>query len=353
MGFIQVEKDLVLRSARSLLNIQENFKTKYQVDDIFGNSKVYEIVIANRLNHILIPGHSGTRDVKDDKGNVYEYKHFKESSSNHSWTFNDYSQAIFDKMRKENYMITFAHINDTNGLSRKLFKENTPDKIQFPDLDWYYEVPGSMIADYLENWTKGSTNNRDMANVSRHQIEKSDFVSHPFNCKRYPVIESNEGRYNTDLRSIFDEIDFLEEHTNVLNLLTSNKIWELLTSVHLNHNVNSEQGGRLGSHDAYDQDGNQFEYKIAKTENWNFQDISEAVLKKYESVEAFILAVKNIEKISIDRIYYCDKSLITRIRSKLEEKKEKFRSQGKRLKRLQISLTRNDIGPFITREISV
>ena len=102
-----------------------------------------------------------------------------------------------------------------------------------------------------------------------------------------------------------------------------------MTSVHLNHNVNSEQGGRLGSHDAYDQNGNQYEYKIAKTASWNFQDISEAVLKKYETVEAFVLAVKNIEKISIDKIYYCDKSLITKIRSKLQEKKRGLKVKAK------------------------
>ena len=102
MKFRKVDKDLILKSIDSLLEIQKSFKEKYAVDDIFGNSKVFEIVIANRLNHILIPGHSGSRDVKDLDGNVYEYKHYKESSSNHSWTFNDYSQSIFNKMREEN-----------------------------------------------------------------------------------------------------------------------------------------------------------------------------------------------------------------------------------------------------------
>ena len=152
MLFNEVKKDLILGSAESLLNIQKKFKQRFQVDDIFGNSKVFEIVIANRLGHILIPGHSGTRDCKDADGNIFEYKHYKESSSNHSWTFNDYSQTIFEKMRRENYKIIYAHMNDTNGLSRNVFKRERPKEIKFPELDWYYEIPGSLMANYLEKY---------------------------------------------------------------------------------------------------------------------------------------------------------------------------------------------------------
>ena len=68
--------------------IQEHFREEYGSKDIVSGSKFYEIIIANELNHDIIPGQSGTKDAKDEKGE-YEYKHYKEQSSNHSWTFND------------------------------------------------------------------------------------------------------------------------------------------------------------------------------------------------------------------------------------------------------------------------
>ena len=351
MIFHKVKKDLVLKSINSLLDIQRSFKEKYEVDDIFGNSKVFEIVIANRLNHILIPGHSGSRDAKDSEGNVYEYKHYKESSSNHSWTFNDYSQSIFNKMREENYKIIYAHMDDTNGLSRKLFREEKPPIIKTSDLDWYYEIPGFLMADYLEEKTKKITNSRKMINVSRNQLE--EYFSYPHNQRQTPQVRFDEGLYSEDLNLIFNEIEHLEKNTRVVNLLTSNKIWELITSVYLNHNVNPEQGGRLGAHDAYDEEGNQYEYKIAKTESWNFQDISEAVLKKYESVAGFILVTKNVETMSVRTIYHCNNNLLIKIREKMEMKAKKFKAEGKILRRKQISLTKNDISEFIKEEISV
>lgn len=351
MLFHKVKKDLVLKSAETLLTIQGGFKEKYQVDDIFGNSKVFEIVIANRLNHTLIPGHSGSRDCKDAKGNIFEYKHYKESSSNHSWTFNDYSQTIFDKMREENYKIIYAHMNDTNGLSRNAFKEEKPNIIQFAELDWYYEIPGILMANYLEEKTQKISNARKMINVSCNQLET--YFDTQYNFKRTPKIKFSDGHYSDDLNLIFNEIQNLEKETRVVNLLTSNKIWELITSVYLNHNVNPEQGGRLGAHDAYDEDGNQFEYKISKSESWNFQDISEAVLEKYKSVKGFILVTKNVEKMSIITIYNCSNSLLNKIKEKMKMKADRYKADGKILRRNQISLTKNDISPYIKEEISV
>ena len=87
--------------------------------------------------------------------------------------------------------------------------------------------------------------------------------------------------------------------------------------------------------------------------SWNFQDISEKVLKKYESVEEFILAIKNVDTLSVDSIYCCNKELINKIRLKMKSKEGKYKEKGKTLRRKQISLTRGDIAPYITREISV
>tara|TARA_X000000950_G_scaffold285153_1_gene390241 strand:+ start:917 stop:1264 length:348 start_codon:yes stop_codon:yes gene_type:complete len=100
--------DLILRMRK----IQEIFFQEQGVNDIWSNSKVYEILIANSLNHELIPGHSGTRDAKNLNNVEYEYKHYKELSSNHSWTFNDFTDNTINKLIKDEYSIIFAHIND-------------------------------------------------------------------------------------------------------------------------------------------------------------------------------------------------------------------------------------------------
>ena len=52
-----------------LRNIEKYFMEQYQVDDIYSNSKIYEILIANQFNHRIIPGHSGSRDAKYLTGN--------------------------------------------------------------------------------------------------------------------------------------------------------------------------------------------------------------------------------------------------------------------------------------------
>src|SRR3990167_551772 len=108
---------------KQLKDIQTDFHATFGVTDIITNSKIFEILIADSLDHILIPGHSGSRDAKDSSGNEFEYKHYKESSSNHTWTFNDFSDTTIAKLITAKAVI-FAHIQDMN----------TP----FPVFDWYY-----------------------------------------------------------------------------------------------------------------------------------------------------------------------------------------------------------------------
>ena len=73
----------------------------------------------------------------------------------------------------------------------------------------------------------------------------------------------------------------------------------------------------------FDINNNQYEYKISKASNWNFQDISENVLNKYNNIKYFILAIKNISDISISKIYLVKvKELLQKIRVKLQEKKK-------------------------------
>ena len=43
----------------------------------------------------------------------YEYKHYKELSSNHSWTFNDFSDTTINKLNSELISVIFAHIDDS------------------------------------------------------------------------------------------------------------------------------------------------------------------------------------------------------------------------------------------------
>ena len=154
------------------------------------------ILIANELSHILMPGHSGSRDAKDNKDNVYEYKHFKETSSNHSWTFNDFSDTTIKKLI-DTKSIIFAHIDDTLSISNKFI------------LDWYYEVSGKTMSIYLTEKVKNIKNTRKMINVSPNQIEKSLNIF-KINLKN----ENINGSYYKDLEKIYDIIKELAEYAN-------------------------------------------------------------------------------------------------------------------------------------------
>jgi len=328
--FKPIDKSKFFTLIEKYRKIQSDFLNEFEVDDIFSNSKIYEIVIANELGHNLIPGHSGSKDAKDDSGRIYEYKHYKETSSNHTWTFNDFSDTTIEKLNSCNFVI-FAHIADE----------------QFPEIfDWYYKVSGKTVSAFLTEATKRITNTRKMINISRNNIEDV------MDSARVTVEPVEIGKYSKWLNDIYSVEKALEECTSVTHILTSNKIWEVLVAVELNHNVNSEQGGRAGAHDAFDKEGNEFEYKVSKTFSWNFQDISPNVLKKYLSDKAVILAVVDKTEIKVKAIFTASpKKVVKRLKEKLSEKKAKYKEQNKTLRRLQVSLSKGDLKKVNARQI--
>ncbi len=303
--------------------IQQQALQSYGVDDIWSNSKVYEIIIANCCDHDLIPGHSGSKDARNHLGEEFEYKHFKESSSNHTWTFNDFSDSTIASLKNVKSVI-FAHIEDV--------------KTSYPGcLDWYYEVPGSVMSNFLEMKTPSITNSRKMINISCKQLENLGF------SKTYVSPLPNR-KYTGILEDIDNLAKKLELLTGVKNLLTSNKFWELLVALKLNHTVNSEQGGRAGAHDAYDDHNRPYEYKVSKTHSWNFQDISDNVLNKYYDDYLIILAVVDKTAIEVTDIYAASpKQVVPLLREKLNAKIAKKATQGEELRRLQVSLSKSDL----------
>ncbi len=317
-----------------LFAIQLEFLHNYGVNDIFSNSKFYEIIIANQLNHKPIPGHSGSRDAKDKNGNQYEYKHFKETSSNHSWTFNDYSDNLINHMK--NYKFIFAHINDKD--------------YKYPGImDWYYEVDGYIIRDYLKEATKKIKNARKMINISPNQLEN-------LGCKKnYANLEKAKnytGLFEKQLVNISRISERLEKLTKINKILTSNKLYELLVAIKLNHYVNPEQGGREGAHDAIDKDMNTYEYKVYKSRTWNFQDISEAVLNKYNLDKKIILAVVDKTNLKVKEIYAISpKDAVPKLKEKLQKKIDNLLKKGGILRRRQVSLSFTDIKAMPSFEI--
>jgi hypothetical protein len=301
-----------------LKSIQNEFSTKYGVNDIYSNSKIYEIIIADLLGHELIPGHAGSRDAK--LGNQeYEYKHFKESSSNHSWTFNDYSESTISKMNDQSLDLVFAHVND------KEFP---------PQVDWFYQVNGPTMSSYMSNYTKQIKNSRKMINVSANQIEtRMGILRKSF--------QESQGRYAHELKRIFSTIRKLEIMTKVDNILTSNKFWEVVVANELGHQVNSEQGGRAGAHDASDGHGNWFEYKVVVTNTWNFQDISETVLEKYYETKSVICASVNKQELTVTEILSISpQALVPELRRQLKIKAERAAANRKEVRRVAVSLGR-------------
>ncbi len=333
-----------------LEEIQEYFKEKFDATDIISGSKFYEIIIANELNHEIIPGQSGTKDAKDEKGE-YEYKHYKEQSSNHSWTFNDYSETTIPDLKNIASAI-FAHI-DTDVFP--------------PKFDWYIEIDGKTCSEYLDWRTKDllhvakimgrKANDRKMINISPIQLEKEgwDGPATPYRTsdkESIPGLSTNKtyleevlenGKYYTQISEISELGKELEKITGVEQILTGDKIWEVLVAVILNHKVFSEQK----KHDAEDDAGNLYEYKICKYPgwSWNFQDISDAVLKKYEDDKEIILARADKKKFKIEEIYSAKPhNTIPRLEKKLEEKKErKKKKDGKSVRRLSVSLSKGDL----------
>jgi hypothetical protein len=328
--FTHIPKDSFYVLIEKYKKIQAEFLKKYNVDDIFSNSKIYEIIIANALNHILIPGHSGSKDAKDEFGNIFEYKHYKETSKNHTWTFNDFSDQTIDDLKLTKSVI-FAHIEDKNG------------PIMF---DWYYEISGKAVSEYLKNATIAIKNTRKMINVSSSQIGVA------FKAEKKYVKKNTNGRYDEWLVPIMDVSNEIESLTKTKGILTSNKIWEVLIATELDHMVNSEQGGREGAHDACDKNGLLYEYKISKTSSWNFQDISENVLNKYLLDTKIILAVVDKTNIKVTAVFSADPiRVVALLKTKLENKKQKFALKGKELRRLQVSLSKGDLVKISAKKI--
>lgn len=323
MTKIEIIKNLI----QELKNIQEDFYKKTGIDDIISNSKVFEVLIANGLDHDLIPGHSGSKDAKDSEEGEYEYKHYKETSSNHTWTFNDFTDSTINRLFLTRAVI-FAHVNDLS---------------KFPKFDWYYWVSGNNIAKYLKHKTIRIKNKRKMINVSPRQIEKELKIQRSFIKNDF-----NFGKYSNWLKKIFMIAKNLEKVTGIKAILTSNKFWEMLVSLETGHRVLSEQAG----HDAKDDKGHLYEYKVAKSPSWNFQDISNNVLKKYLSDKAIILAIVDKAKIEVLKIYEApSKEIVKVLKRKLREKRQRFKSQDKILRRLQVSLTNTDLKRIKSRII--
>lgn len=328
-----MERNLELEKLfADMRKIQRRFLNEYGVNDIWSNSKIYEVLQANTLGHRMIPGHSGSLDAVDSDGRQYEYKHFKELSSNHSWTFNDYSLSTISKLLNEVEAVVFAHIDDT---------------IFPPRMDWSYTVTGEDTAKYLKEHTKGIRNTRKMINISANQLETRVGCVRIIHERR-----SRDGAYTSELARIFDVISKLEKIVGTSNILTSNKFWEVLVSLPLGHTVNSEQGGRAGAHDAYDLKLRDYEYKVSSTKSWNFQDISPQVLNKYLNCEEIVLAVVDKTGIELKSVWFAKPNLVVgKLKQKLKEKEIRFLSEGKEIRRLQVSISSGDLGDIGARKM--
>ena len=315
-------KDQLSELIVQMRRLQIRFEEEHGIEDIWTNSKLYEMMIANTLGHQMVPGHSGSLDAMDDFGE-YEYKHFKEKSSNHSWTFNDFSDTTIAKLDQV-ASVVFAHIDDR------------PKRAIF---DWAFIVPGHLVGNYMSQYTRSITNSRRMINISAKQLEDRIGAQR----MQFPST-MGEGLYSDYIAEIFDLSESLEHASGVQNVLTSNKFWEVLVSIPLGHQVNGEQGGRAGAHDAHDQLGRNFEYKVSKSTNWQFQDISENVLRKYYQCEEIIMAVVDKENFLVKTIYSAPPSrVVPLLKEKLERKEIAARNKGVEVRRLQVTLSGRDL----------
>jgi len=318
---------------QNMTNAQKQIYRSYGVNDIFTSSKVYEILIASALDHDLVPGQSGTADATDVATHTkqFEYKHYKELSSNHSWTYNDFSDSVMDKIYAKIDSVFYCHIDD-RGFP--------------PVLDWYFELSGQETANYLRAKTPAIKNRRKMINISQNQI--SEFFKDSSHIKKIHIPRTTSqmfnGKYSSELESIFMSVKGLEDSLNLKNLLTSSKLWELVVAEKLGHTVNSEQGGRAGAHDARDGQGRWYEYKINQSLGWSFQDISDSVLSKYVNLAAFILAVVDKPNFTVKEIYRVEaKPLISVLKAKRDAKAREWKNKGKEVRREQVTVGRGEL----------
>lgn len=293
------------------------------IEDIYTNSKIYEVLIANQLGHRIINGHANTLDAIDQHGNVCEYKHYKKSSSNHTWTFNDYTDETIRNLHKVK-SVYFVVIND---------------KPVIPEIEKIYIVSGEKVAEYMEISTQNIENKRKMINISASQIKGNM----PYTLvKTHDIVSDHPEKTKFELlcsialKEVFTTAREIEEEIKVNGILTSNKLWELLVACKMGHKINSEQK----KHDAYDAHGRTYEYKVSKKSTWTFQDISNNVLKSYLNDEKIILAVVNKRTFVIKSIVACQPEEIVRIlRKKLKEKKRK----SQKIRRLTANIGKEDI----------
>lgn len=73
-----------LKQLINRLKILADYFLSNGVEDIYTNSKIYEVLIAEQFGHQIINGHAYTPDARDEKGEFYEYKHYKVSSIIHA-----------------------------------------------------------------------------------------------------------------------------------------------------------------------------------------------------------------------------------------------------------------------------
>lgn len=287
------------------------------IEDVYTNSKIYEVLMSEQFGHKIINGHAKTLDAVDMDGNLYEYKHFKMSSSNHTWTFNDFTDATIEKLYDVK-AVYFAIINDTPIIH---------------EVKEVYIVQGAEVAKYLENSTTNILNHRKMINISRRQI---------VNNMRYNVIKPNPVKVSNVLRDVFTVANEIELITGIRGILTSNKLWELLVSGELGHRINPEQR----KHDACDQQGRTYEYKVTKKYSWKFQDISENVLESYMQDEKIVLAVVDKKEFVVENVYICDSKAIVTI---LENKLSLLFVQREEVRRLEATINIGDVRNMIDR----
>ena len=287
------------------------------IEDIYTNSKIYEVLISEQFNHRIINGHAHTPDAEDSSGALYEYKHFKLSSSNHTWTFNDFSDMTIENLYgvKE---VWFTVINDETVI---------------PMIEKIYMVSGEEVANYLQLHTPYITNTRRMVNISPTQI---------INNMLYEVYEPARTICSEPLQEIFTTANLIEQMISVDGILTSNKLWELLVACELGHNINPDQK----KHDAYDQFGRTYEYKVSSRTSWTFQDITINVLSGYLQDEKIVLSVVDKKNFQVVKVCYCDPdALVSILENKLQDKRERVET----INRLSVTIGVGDIKNMIQR----
>ena len=291
------------------------FMKNRMITDIYTNSKIFEVVMAEQLNHTIINGHSHTPDATDSSGLIYEYKHYKITSTNHTWTFNDVSIATISKLSEIDYVV-FAEIDNTTIV---------------PCISKMYMVPSKTVQDYLSKKMQFITNTRAMINISSHQIEKD--------MQAYPAVIP-PCSFSNELKEVFETANVVENLTGIPDILTSNKLWELLVGMKLHHKINPEQN----RHDARDQDGQTYEYKVYTKPSWSFQDISNKVLDGYLNDKAIILAVVDKSNFDVTSIYSCNPNAIVDIlKTKLQRRTQKSPST----RRLIACINKSDLGRLL------